>query len=369
MTNDLSGTPQEARIASRLRPASVLLLAAGLLLASPHGTRAQLLQADPSQSPLAPALAVPGNAPATPGVDTGAAAAPADTSAALPGTPAGGTVEAVSLSVQGIFTAPSARVGDSLDYVLRVEWPDIGVPVMVLAPDSLDFPGFAVIGQSTQHRKLASASGIANRTEFVYRLRARTAGGAKASSMRLRYLSGVSRTEESVFVPAAHLDIAPARKRPLETWWGRLLLGALVLVVLGALARAAFRLASRRRQERTPARDDLRPEVLALKPRLRGGDSRAILLAMEGLCVRHLRQALDGASPAPAAGAQAPRFEVLLDRYLARDGAEDAEGWKSLRELFLHARFAGGHKEPHELQEAYRVLKRCLKIKDEPGDE
>src|SRR4051812_6270145 len=40
--------------------------------------------------------------------------------------------EAVKLSTQGAFTNPSPRVGDSLDYVLQVEWQDTQVPVFVL---------------------------------------------------------------------------------------------------------------------------------------------------------------------------------------------------------------------------------------------
>src|SRR4051812_44029703 len=41
-----------------------------------------------------------------------------DSSAAMP------MQEAVKLSTQGAFTAPAARVGDSLDYVVSVEWED-----------------------------------------------------------------------------------------------------------------------------------------------------------------------------------------------------------------------------------------------------
>lgn len=297
---------------------------------------------------------------------------------AAPASPEGAPVEAVHLDVQGAFTASQARAGDSLDYVLRVEWADAGVPVMVLAPDSLDFPGFKVIGQATVHKKLATVSGIANRTEFIYRLRAHTPGSGKASSLKLRYLSGISRNEEAVYVPTAHLDILPGRTPLLDSLWFRLVAAWFALAACGALAWAAFRFASRKRRGKpADSKPDLRPEVLALKSRLRTATigtheaSKSILLQMEDICIRHLRQELGDASKAPGDGSKeaAPRFDPLLDQYLARNGAAEAEPWNGLRDLFRHARFAGGHKEPHELQDAFRTLKKCLKITEEPGED
>jgi hypothetical protein len=94
---------------------------------------------------------------------------------------------------------------------------------------------------------------------------------------------------------------------------------------------------------------------------------------MEALSIRHLAQELDGNAPgapraAGGAGPAAPKFDPLLDRYLARNPATEGE-WAGMRELFRHARFAGGHKEPHELQDAYRALRKCLRITDEPGED
>lgn len=288
----------------------------------------------------------------------------------------------VNLSVQGAFTVPSARVGDSLDYLLSVEWPETGVPVMVLAPDSLDFQGFQVIGQATSHKKLATAQGIGNRSEFVYRLRARTPGSGKASSLKLRYLTGLSQNEQSHFVPTAHLDIGPAATPLTQSLWFRLLAGWFALAAAGALAWSAYKVASRKRKDgRAPSKQDLRPEVLALKGRMRAaslgapGASKAILEEMESLCIRHLRQELDGGAPgasrtdgAAAGNGAAAKFDPLLDRYLAGNPAAEGE-WAGMRELFRHARFAGGHKEPHELQDAYRSLRKCLRITEEPGED
>lgn len=278
-------------------------------------------------------------------------------------------VEVVNLSAQAAFSQPSARVGDSLDYVLRVEWPETGVPVVVLAPDSIDFPGFTVLGQATSHKKAASSSGgavgITNRTEFTYRLRAKTPGAGKAASLKVRYLTGLSRNESSHYVPTAHLDIQPGRTPLVHSVWFKVIAGLLTFGMALAFAWIAFKAASRKRAtSRGPAKADLKPDVLALKPRLRGGDSKAILLDMEALCIRFLRQELGDPADGPA-----QKFDPLLDRYLASQGGAAAPEWAGMRELFRHARFAGGHKEPHELQDAYRALKKCLKITDEPGED
>lgn len=317
---------------------------------------------------LSLALACPSAAQPPDSLD---AAAPISGGDAEPG-PA---LEAVRLSVDGRFTLDNPRVGDSLDYVLRVEWPDAGVPVAVLAPDSLDFQGFQMIGQSTLHKKIAAPQGVSNRTEFIYRLRARTQGAGKASSLRLRYLSGLSRTEEAVHVPTAHIDIGQARTPITETLWFRLAAGLLGLAAIAGIARVVVKALSRRKAGEEEAKDDLRPELLALRDRLRkaafsgAGDSKDILLQMEAFSVRYLRQELRGKKKAPAGAAELPeKFEPLLERWLAANGAAGrAEDWKVMQELYRHARFAGGHKEPHELQEAYRTLKRCLDITDEPG--
>lgn len=297
--------------------------------------------------------------------------------------------EAVKLSTQGAFTSPAPRLGDSLDYVLRVEWEDTQVPVVVLAPDSLSFSGFKILGQATQHKKLASGNEVRNRTEFIYRLRASTQGMGKASSLRLRYLTGISTREEAIFVPNVLIDILPAPVRLFDALWFKLLAWALGLAAAAALAWYAFRTALKARAAKVPQREDIGPEVAALKSRLRSAQntpdaSRDILLGMEGLAIRFLRAELEeagsrsgaraavpAASPSAATDAKAApfRFEPLLSEYLARKGSppedECAQDWHKLRELFRHARFAGGHKEPHELQDAFRTFRKCLKIKEE----
>jgi hypothetical protein len=294
-------------------------------------------------------------------------------------------LEVVDLTAQAAFSSTAPRAGDSLDYVLTVEWPETGIPVMLLAPDSLEFSGLQVIGQATSHKKLASAGPdgqprLSNRTVFTWRLRAQVPGCGKASSVRLRWLTGLSRNEEQRFVPATHLDILPGLAPLLDRLLVRLLLGWLALAFAGCLAYGAFQLGKLRKSSKPDnAKADLRPGVLALKARIKSagaaGASREIIEEMENLAVRHLSQEL-AESPgtqgsAPAAIAFSAKFDPLLDRYLARKGDADlpSADWNALRELFRHARFAGGHKEPHELQDAWRTLKRCLKITEEPGDE
>ena len=271
--------------------------------------------------------------------------------------------EAVKLSARGAFSQPAPRVGDSLDYAIAVEWEDTRVPVVVLAPDSAGFPGFKILGQATRHKKLADGSAVRNRTEFVYQLRAAAQGPGKAVSLKVRYLTGLSQREEAVFVPAALVDIGPAPVRLLDTLWFKALLWLAILGAAVAAGWASFRLAARKRAEARPKRADLRPEVEALKARLRAAQNspeagKALLAEMESLAIRHLRDDLGQAV------GQA-RFEPLLEAYLARGHADEAGDWAKLKELFRHARFAGGHKEPHELQDAFRTFRKCLTMQAE----
>jgi hypothetical protein len=348
-------------------------------------------------APTAPGLAAfaqsgasHGNVPGTPiaaGDDSSApardpflapspSAAPDSNAVAMP------PMEAVKLSTQGAFTSNQVRVGDSLDYVVRVEWEDTQVPVFVLAPDSLDFPGFKILGQATEHKKIASGSTVKNHTEFIYRLRAQAQGTGKASSLKIRYLTGLSKQEEAVYIPTALADIGPAPVRLLDMLWFRILMVLAILGGAGALAYAAFKAASKRAAN-APKRDDLKPEVAALKNRLRSAQntpdaSKAILLEMERLAIRFMqdeagadaaaRKPANGSANSPAAVAVQARFEPQLQAYLKAkpaDGGGAAQDWDKLRELFRHARFAGGHLEPHELQDAFRTFRKCLKMTGE----
>jgi hypothetical protein len=326
---------------------------------------------DDSSAPARdPFLAPPPNAAA----DSNAAAMP--------------SMEAVKLSTQGAFTSNQVRVGDSLDYVVQVEWEDTQVPVFVLAPDSLDFPGFRILGQATEHKKIASGSSVKNHTEFIYRLRAQTQGTGKASSLKIRYLTGLSKQEEAVYIPTALADIGPAPVRILDMLWFRILMVLAILGGAGALGYAAFK-AAKRRAAQAPKRDDLKPDVNALRNRLRSAQntpdaSKAILLEMERLAIRFMqdeagangaaKKSANGSTNAATAVASQARFEPQLQAYLkAKPAGTAADGtsqdWDKLKELFRHARFAGGHLEPHELQDAFRTFRKCLKMTGEDEHE
>ena len=278
--------------------------------------------------------------------------------------------EAVKLSTQGAFSAQAARVGDSLDYVVSIAWEDTQVPVVVLAPDSVDFPGFKILGQATQHKKMANGQTIRNQTEFIYKLRATTQGPGKAASLKVRYLTGLSQREEAVFVPSALIDIGPAPVHLLDMLWFKLLLWIVILGAAGAAGWASFKMASRKRAQAGPKRADLRPQVDALKSRMRTAQnnpeaSKAIIMEMEALAIRFLQD--------ETGDEKQGRFESLADAYLSkgRDGdarpGDASADWAKLKELFRHARFAGGYKEPHELQDAFRTFRKCLKMQAEDG--
>lgn len=323
---------------------------------------------------LAPAAAAAITAPAG-----SAALAPIGAAVPAPADSAAAMQEAVNLTARGAFSNPAPRVGDSLEYVITAEWEETQVPVLVLAPDSSDFPGFRLLGQATQHKKLANAQGVRNHTEFIYSLRATAQGPGKAASLKVRYLTGLSRNEEAVYVPTALVDIAPAPVRLLDLLAVKLALWLAFFAAAVAAGWAAFKLAARKRAEARPKRADLRPEAEALKARMRIAQnnpesSKAILLEMESLAIRFLKEETGETSAAA-------RFETLLKTYLSKGpGGSDRAGdagvgaarpgdqagdWARLGDLFRHARFAGGYKEPHELQDAFRILRKCLKIQAE----
>lgn len=274
--------------------------------------------------------------------------------------------DAVRLSAQGAFSLAAPRVGDSLEYRISVEWEDTEVPVVVLAPDSAVFPGFRILGEATRHRKSADGQAIRNHTDFIYRLRAATQGPGKAAALKVRYLTGISHNEEAVYVPSTLIDIGPAPVRLLDMLWVKIVLSLAALAAAVGLGWAVFRFAARRRAQAAPKKADWRPEVETLKSRLRAAQnnpdaSQAFLLEMESVAVRFLAEEVG-----PREGKA--RFEALADAYLAQGRGGEAAEWDKLRDLFRHARFAGGHKEPHELQDGFRTFRKCLRLQteDEP---
>jgi hypothetical protein len=288
--------------------------------------------------------------------------------------------EAVKLSVQGAFSNLNPKAGDSLDYILQVEWRDTQVPVVVLAPDTLAFEGFKILGQATVHSKLASNQDIRNHTEFIYRLRAKVQGTGRAGSLKVRYMTGLSQAEEAIFVPTAIIDILPAPVRLTDMLWFKLVGGLLLLGAAVAISWITFRLMLKARKPSAPLKIDFQPELKELKNRLRVGSSspdasKEIILNMEAISIRFLQQEIrltGSAKNAASTGIGIDRYEPLLEKYLAGNESSDASlamDWNKLTELFRHARFAGGYKEPHELQDAFRTFKKCLKLTGEDDHE
>jgi hypothetical protein len=236
---------------------------------------------------------------------------------------------------------------------------------MVMAPESLETPGFRAAGQSAVHRKIAENGEIRNVTEFTYKLVPKAPGSARVAPLKLRYRTGMSHREEVFYVPGAFLDIGPSamplRNRP----WFRRLLAAGFAVAAALGGHGIWRAIRSRRKKLAASSDrDFAPAFRALKGRWETAESRVWLEEAERLCRDFLGHQLGAKATAPA------RFDDLLDLYLAQSptktrGPVEVEDWGRLRDLFRHARYAGGRREPHELRDAYRALKSCLHISGE----
>ncbi len=276
------------------------------------------------------------------------------------------TQERVNLTARSGFFPRNPRVGDTLEYAIEVSWQDTRIPVLVLAPDSVDFTGLLLLDQSTRHEKIANGKTVENHTVFAYTLIADQPGPAKAASLKVRYTTGISGRDEAVYAPAGHVEILPSRFAFTRSLWFRVMLLLLALAVLAGLAFSFLR--GRRGREKTKPTVENRPETLSaevksLRNRIGNGESRDILRGMEQLSLRFLGEKLS----VEKTDLTAARFDALLNRWLEKQG-EDLErtaDWEHLRELFRQARYAGGHKEPHELQDGWRALKRCLEVADE----
>ncbi len=274
--------------------------------------------------------------------------------------------EAIKLTAKGSFLSEHAGVGDTIEYQLLVQWQDSRIPVVVLAPDSLETPGFRVADQSATHRKVVENGEARNTTEFLYKLVARTQGAGRVSALKLRYLTGFSNREEALYVPGAFMDIGPEHIPLWKRLWFQLILG---IILLAGVIWSGFRLSRSlslskgRRNAQNSKQRDFSPEVKGLKGRWNTADSRSWIEDSEKICLEFLRYHIGTAG---TKSSETTRFETLLDQYLIRHpNPQEAEGWNKLRELFHHARYAGGRKEPHELQDTYRILKTCLHIQGE----
>lgn len=276
---------------------------------------------------------------------------------------------ALRLVARGSFDVPAARVGDTVQYRLRVEWRDVPAAVMLLPQSELESPGLRPAGRSATHRVrsggTAAGEGL-NVTEYLYLLVARDAGTARVAPFALRYHNGLNGREESVNVPGTMLKISPA----LVPFTQRTSVRALAVLIAAAVLAAGLRSALKRRRKRTERSAAAKPEsspflseIDALRTRCETADSRAWLTDAERLCTGYLCRRLG------VPRTEHVRFEAALDRYLERNQTLPpvaAESWVKLRDLFHEARYAGRRREPHELREACHRMKHCLQYQGEP---
>jgi len=271
------------------------------------------------------------------------------------------------LGARGAFTTTGARVGDTIEYRLRVEWRDVPAAIAVLPPgEDLRTQGLTIIGQSAFHRKVASAGAVRNVSEFSYLMVAGEAGPGRVAPFLLRYRNGLAnRTDdrvETVPVEGSTLEIGPARPSWMKPEGMRLWLsGAAAFAVLLALGLLGLRrmrssaAAQRKHPSAQPVENAFTREAEELRRRSDTADSRLWLRDAEKLCVAYLCRHIG------IGKAQDVRFEAALEQYLTRPHAPDEnESWNKLRDLFHEARYAGGRKQPFELRDAARHLKVCL---------
>jgi hypothetical protein len=269
----------------------------------------------------------------------------------------------IDIDASSAFTREAPHVGDTLSYVVTVEWQNPKVPFTVLAPESLTFKGFKKRKVSTQHRKIARVQDgkpvLINHSEFKYQLEAALSGAGQASSAKLPYFSALSKEREYFHVPPQLIDILPARVPILKRWYVLALLGLFAVLLLWLAVKVAiFRLSSRKKSK-APSAPDLQSEVTALKSRLGTAEPKAILLEMEALCIRFLQHGQKTK--------QSASFNSLLEARLPGETANRQSAWRKLERDFELAKFGGGQKAPHELAETYQTLKTCLQI-NKKGD-
>ncbi len=265
----------------------------------------------------------------------------------------------IQLKVTSFFSKSLIHMGDSLEYTVRVSWEDPHIPVTVLAPDSLDFIGLKRVGQSTTHRKIASAAGLSSQTEFTFQLVAASPGSATASALRLRYFAGVRGSEEQLYVAPVHIQIDAAKVPLQKRLWFRLIALVALLAFLYWIALMGFKQLQKKKNEKIKPQNNWAERVREIKGRIRLGESKKILLDIEALCIQFLQ------SQAKMLRSE-NRFNPLLDEYLGEHtdiSSDIKEEWYSLKQEFEHARFGGGQRESHELFESLRKVSHCLGLK------
>jgi hypothetical protein len=286
---------------------------------------------------------------------------PAQDSTPLPA----GQLELVNISGSSHFTVEAPHAGDTLSYIITVEWENPKIPVTVLAPESLSFSGLKKTGASTQHKKIAvqKASGVMlkNSSLFIFNLKALTSGSAKAQSARLPYFSAVSQEREYVYISPSLITVLPAITPISQTITFKLILG---LLAVSALMAGVYFVVKRFKQGSKPSAGQtlsFEEEVKDLKSRIQVADSRQLLQEAEKVCVKYLRSRLPGT--------QLASTDALIDSYLTKYSEEHKTQWQLLKNDFELANFGGGQKVAHELANTIKNIKTCLNIREDENHE
>ncbi len=282
-----------------------------------------------------------------------------------------------SINAHAGFSQPGIHSGDTLSYTVKVEWMEQGPEIAVAAPEDLNFTAFTVIERKTAFRKSAAEGNTLNSIEFTYHLRSGDAGNGMASAARIPY-SDANGTHH-LPLASANLEILPPRVPLLERPGFRYTAyaGFVALAFAGGLiTRKKFK--DKKARENRNELPGWAEEIKRLKSRLAVAESKLLLEDMESLTVRYLRAEiarLDGArksrsSTATTSDKDIPvaGFDHLLPRYLELMDNAEADSWNKLGDLFRYARYAGGHKERHELSAGYGLLKTCMRVNEEKGD-
>ncbi len=288
-----------------------------------------------------------------------------DTLATIPhsnGTNASPSIDIIDIDAQSYFTVESPEVGDTLSYLITVEWVNPKVPVFVLAPESLSFSGFKKLRVSTKNKKIhQSESGVStlkNRAEFIYKLQALTIGTGKASSTRLSYYTALSKEKEYLSIAPSLVDIKKARLPFTKTW---IFKGIFCVFLLGLGAWGLIIFLNRKKPLKAKKEDSVLEQMKAIKSRLEIGESRNVILEMEKIAIYYLQEA--------TANKLVNKLDPLLEEYLQNKSASEKEEWKSVSEEFVYAKFGGGKKQAYELKEIYQRLSQCFKLKKDVSDD
>ena len=274
-------------------------------------------------------------------------------------------LELLEIDGSSRFTLENPHAGDTLSYIISIEWINPKVPLTVLAPESLLFSGFQKKGVRTEHRKVSNIKDgkptLSNQSHFIYKLKAITPGTGKASSAKLPYYTALSQDKEYLLISPHLIDILPAKVPLVKRWYLQTIFWILIAFLLVVLVKLFTSYLKSSKSKNKVQKIDFTTEIKTMKSRLTSAEPKALLLQMEQLCIRFLQQ--------ECATKNEQHFDTLLKSYEATISPEKNKSWLLLQKDFELAKFGGGQKAQHELLETYKNLKTCLNIKEDDENE